>query len=619
MINSQQIGNIKTFNSLMGGLATNTTSLLMGGNANFNLLSFKGVGMLEFSFGKDGIKSKIGMGGTNISLQNLVGAFGGATNLHKNSQINNTGYDKTVLDALRSQWGFGDKTAKKQLEEIIKGDTILKLDAAGSEVAQSINENGQKIIHLNSSQNDGFIDLGLTLQHEAHRDGIISDKQGQYIETVNAVEAHTKMALAMTKDSLYTKEMLNHISSDTNLQNDINAYMYAAYTGNTSLFAGYVGASYDSSADYWKLKMYADGTHELIYDGEKELSIDYLNENGEVISTSVPEKQDMTGIGMAESLTTILGSDRAQEILKNQFGLDAKSVNDVPNEIMASVMGWPIDTVNSMPDHIKASILTENKDAIMGELLMTQMGASWNGSSWINTEGISLTITDKTYNGNIMAEVQNGKYLYSTVNATLFRDPDSWNSIVGTPDKDDPSKIIWENYDDYSNLDVRVFTKTGINWDFNESYVDVGVQSIDNMFQSISNPEKSSEYNQAYYDKNTQKWVQGNTIMSEYYNMQYYSTSGSYEGFVLVKNNAWTIDGNWVGNEGKDSRSDDRWLSHANRKYGEIKDWLTTRSDGCDIQSYESYNLLFNQFKNWNMSNNYQIRTQLINQKYGGY
>ena len=55
----------------MGGLATNTSSLLMGGNANFNLLSYKGVGMLEFSFGKDGIKSKIGMGGTNISIQNL--------------------------------------------------------------------------------------------------------------------------------------------------------------------------------------------------------------------------------------------------------------------------------------------------------------------------------------------------------------------------------------------------------------------------------------------------------------------------------------------------------------------------------------------------------------------
>ena len=72
-------------------------------------------------------------------------------------------------------------------------------------------------------------------------------------------------------------------------------------------------------------------------------------------------------------------------------------------------------------------------------------------------------------------------------------------------------------------------------------------------------------------------------------------------------------------NDGKDSRSDDRWLSHANRKYGEIKDWLTTRSDGCDIESYINHQALFEIFKKWNISDNYQIRTQLINQKYGGY
>ena len=119
--NPFNVGGIKALNGLDGGLVQNGVALAMGGNANFNLLSFKGVGMLEFSFGKDGIKSKIGMGGTNISIQNLVGAFGGATNLHKNSQINNTGYDKTTLDALRSQWGFGDKTAKKQLDSIING------------------------------------------------------------------------------------------------------------------------------------------------------------------------------------------------------------------------------------------------------------------------------------------------------------------------------------------------------------------------------------------------------------------------------------------------------------------------------------------------------------------
>ena len=264
MNNSQQIGNIQLFNSLMGGLITNTSSLLMGGNANFNLVSFKGVGLLELTVGKDGISSKIGNGGTNISYSTIKSSISGASSLHKNSQINNTGYDKTTLDALRSQYGFGNDVAKKQLDSIINGDTVLKFDAEGSEVAQSINENGKKIIHINSSQNEGFIDLGLTLQHEAHRDGIISDEQSQYIETVNAVAGHTKMALAMANDKLYTKDMLNHISSDTNLQNDINAYLYAAYTGNTSLFAGYVGANYDTSADYWRV--HEDGT--VTWDGQ---------------------------------------------------------------------------------------------------------------------------------------------------------------------------------------------------------------------------------------------------------------------------------------------------------------------------------------------------------------
>ena len=320
MNNSQQIGNIKTFNSLMGGLATNTSSLLMGGNANFNLLSYKGVGMLEFSFGKDGIKSKIGMGGTNISYQNLVGAFGGATNLHKNSQINNIGYDKTTLDALRSQWGFGDEVAKDQLDDIIHGGTVLKFDAAGSGVAQSITENGQKIIHINSSQNNGFIDLGLTLQHEAYRDGIVSDAQSQFIETANAVAGHTQMALAMANDKLYTKDMLNHISSDTNLQNDINAYLYAAYTGNTSLFAGYVGANYDSSADYWKLM--DDGS--LAYDGKANL----YDENGNLIY-----KTDSQGI--QGSLKEILGLENQTEAynLMIQAGMewDGKSWKNSSN------------------------------------------------------------------------------------------------------------------------------------------------------------------------------------------------------------------------------------------------------------------------------------------------
>lgn len=104
--------------------------------------------------------------------------------------------------------------------------------------------------------------------------------------------------------------------------------------------------------------------------------------------------------------------------------------------------------------------------------------------------------------------------------------------------------------------------------------------------------------------------------------MQYKTTSDSYAGSVLVKNNAWTTDGNWVGNDGKDSRSDYRWLAHANRgkTLGKtnVQDWYTTRSDGCDIVSYANQQALLRKLKYWGMSDGYQIRTHLVNKKYGG-
>ena len=67
------------------------------------------------------VLSRFGNEGTNISFFIIKSSIRGASSLHKNSQINKTGYDKTTLDALRSQYGFGDKTAKKQLDSIING------------------------------------------------------------------------------------------------------------------------------------------------------------------------------------------------------------------------------------------------------------------------------------------------------------------------------------------------------------------------------------------------------------------------------------------------------------------------------------------------------------------
>ena len=407
--NSNQIDSIKNLNNLAGGLASSAVSFAFTGNATFNILNLTDFGtringgLLELTVGKDGISSKIGNGGTNISYSNIKSSISGASSLHKNSQINNTGYDKTTLDALRSQYGFGDKTAKKQLDSIINGDTILKLDADGSEVAQSINKNGQKIIHINSSQNEGFIDLGLTLQHEAHRDGIVGDEQSQYIETVNAVAGHTQMALAMAIDKLYTKDMLNHISSDANLQNDINAYMYAAYTGNTGLFADYVNAAYDSSADYWKLVQREDGTYGVKFDFNHSL----VDEEGNVLVKNDMDIFDEEG--------NIIGH-------KKEMSYSAS-------------LGMLLGTyTNYLDNSEKFTKNRTNDNAYIGkntEKYMETQGFTWSTSNgWINTADPDASIAVNGYTMTLV-DLMSGKGVSLEEGFANFNLRDEKNNVIG--------------------------------------------------------------------------------------------------------------------------------------------------------------------------------------------
>ncbi|MBO5137401.1 MAG: hypothetical protein J6B81_02765 [Spirochaetaceae bacterium] len=69
--NTFNVSGISAFNSLAGGLVQNGVALAFGENATFNLVNAYGVGLLELTVGKDGISSRLGMGGTNISYQNL--------------------------------------------------------------------------------------------------------------------------------------------------------------------------------------------------------------------------------------------------------------------------------------------------------------------------------------------------------------------------------------------------------------------------------------------------------------------------------------------------------------------------------------------------------------------
>jgi len=55
-------------------LAENSVLFAFGENATFNLSNIHGVGLLELTMSKEGISSRLGMGGTDISYQNIKNA-----------------------------------------------------------------------------------------------------------------------------------------------------------------------------------------------------------------------------------------------------------------------------------------------------------------------------------------------------------------------------------------------------------------------------------------------------------------------------------------------------------------------------------------------------------------
>src|SRR5574344_1154952 len=263
--------------------------------------------------------------------------------------------------------------------------------------------------------------------------------------------------------------------ADVNLNGLLGLETAAYKSGNTEVLEAIAENCYNSSADYWKMQVNADGSHRIIYDGKKELSIDYLDEDGKVISTMTPEDQNMSGVGMAGALAKILGSDRAEEILGSSYlnadNYDRQTLKDVLN----------LDDNQIARIQRKGSLegieLTDSqKNSLLGEALLKKNGSVWNDETgWTSMGNIALTITDGLVNGNIMAELgQNGEYLYSTVNATVFRDPESWNCVISADGK------TWNrNYSSYG-LDSILYEKQGINNEGCEAQLVDNYQTGDN-------------------------------------------------------------------------------------------------------------------------------------------
>ena len=322
--NSSQIGSIQNLNGTIGGLASAGLSYGLTGEATFNILNISDFGagassgLLEMTLSKDrGVITRLGTGGTDLSFGTVSSSLQGIKNLNKNMQItraanrNNMGNAAT---ALRAQYGFGDAKQLAQLEDILKGRTELR-SGSGDGKAQTVTENGKRTVYLNSykenmTREEQFA-LGITLGHEAYRDGIVGGAQSQFNETAEAVLGHTAMAKRMQGDSMYNNMMTGLINTDMNLKNDISAFDNAVATGDWGAFGSYVGNNYDYSADYWRVL--SDGN--IVFDGSKDL----YDENGLLL-----KHYEGSG-GYTDSLAKMLGIsvEEASSKLHNDYVWDA--------------------------------------------------------------------------------------------------------------------------------------------------------------------------------------------------------------------------------------------------------------------------------------------------------
>jgi len=144
-------------------------------------------------------------------------------------------------------------------------------------------------VRVSSLGNDrnSRLHLGVVLGHEAHRDGVYNGEEGQRKETFESVLAHTAMAMEMEND--YN----GLIASDETLSQDVENLKKAIASKDLGKFEGYVGASYDSSADYWKLVKDKDGNSYLEYDGRKDI---YDEDDNFLVGADVGEKAFQTSL-----------------------------------------------------------------------------------------------------------------------------------------------------------------------------------------------------------------------------------------------------------------------------------------------------------------------------------
>jgi len=247
-----------------------------------------GAGLLELHIGSSGLSANLGSGGIDV-----------AGNLYR---FGKGMVDKSIIEAYMAQdatkgaialnaYAYGDwnaettarrlGTGKDELTLLGKDDPTIAKDAKAQTI-QNNDGSGRQIYIRDAGDGEGdILNMAVTLQHEAYRDGMVGPENEA--ETYAAALAHTKMAIGMLNDG--KKGFL-----DADLAGDIMAF-------RNGTFEQHVATSYDSSADYWRLKSVKNKDGQVTgYEVQWDNSLALTIENSDGTSTNIdPTQINTTG------------------------------------------------------------------------------------------------------------------------------------------------------------------------------------------------------------------------------------------------------------------------------------------------------------------------------------
>ena len=288
---------IQALNSLAGGLVQNGVTLAIGGNATFNILNFADIagmfgmeyrngktgakastGLLEISFGKDGFKSRFGMGGTNISYNAISNAIIGMQESKKTTAAKYGNIEQQSNLNSSNMLGSTNSAQNRQLsKDIWNGDVNVEYDDLDGEYGHYSHEENTITLDkdLLGGGREGSAKLSSVMSHEgSHYFG--NNVEG--IAHLTAAETYAKInqIFSLQADTNFSKEMLSGIF-------DINNWV-------------------ENSGDieYWKLAQKDDGSYGWNWDGD----FDFNTDMGKISAEYM--KQLAEGIKFLESKETQL-------------------------------------------------------------------------------------------------------------------------------------------------------------------------------------------------------------------------------------------------------------------------------------------------------------------------